>query len=340
MGTVVRRVIIIAVIAAAIFGMGYYKYMDSKIYYNSGAVNGNTVGNLYGKGLFCESNGVVYFANPNDNNALYRMNPDETEVTKVLEDRVFYINADDHYLFYSRDRSSGNTDMSFLNVNVTSLCRATLDGKKTAILDDTVCTNAALDGNTVVYFRYTEDTGTVLYAVDIDGEDKRQLSAEPLDPSCMVGERMYYSGVSNDHHLYVKDVGTNTDSNVLLEDTWMPTVVGDTIYFIDLSEGHRISKVNLNDGTKTVISQYPAQEYNLTGNTIYYMSLEADTDGMYKLDVSGGTEELLMQGQFNSINVTSRYVYFYDYFSGSCLHCSLSGGLPSTFSPEIELDKK
>ncbi|MDE7206260.1 MAG: DUF5050 domain-containing protein, partial [Lachnospiraceae bacterium] len=32
---------------------------------------GNTSGNLYNGGLFCESDGYVYFSNPYDSNALY-----------------------------------------------------------------------------------------------------------------------------------------------------------------------------------------------------------------------------------------------------------------------------
>ena len=44
---------------------------------------GNTAGNLYNSGLFCEYDGTVYFSNAADNGALYSMNVDETEVKKL-----------------------------------------------------------------------------------------------------------------------------------------------------------------------------------------------------------------------------------------------------------------
>lgn len=47
---------------------------------NSGYVNGNSAGNLYNGGLFCESNGTVFFSNPSDNHRLYSMNPDGSDM--------------------------------------------------------------------------------------------------------------------------------------------------------------------------------------------------------------------------------------------------------------------
>ena len=61
---------------------------------------GNTAGNLNNGGLFCESDGKVYFANAYDNNTLYSMNPNETEQTKLGVNSVASINAGGDYLYY------------------------------------------------------------------------------------------------------------------------------------------------------------------------------------------------------------------------------------------------
>ena len=55
---------------------------------------GNTAGNLNNKGLYCESNGKVYFSNPYGHNVLYSMNPDETDLKRLNDVGVASINAD------------------------------------------------------------------------------------------------------------------------------------------------------------------------------------------------------------------------------------------------------
>ena len=66
---------------------------------NVGTVVGNTAGNLYNKGLFCELDGTVYFANAYDGYALYSMNSDETNLKKLKSSVSSYLNADDNYLY-------------------------------------------------------------------------------------------------------------------------------------------------------------------------------------------------------------------------------------------------
>ena len=66
-------IIIIAVLVVVFAGLGFYSHQKSKIKYNTSYVNGNTAGNLYNAGLFCEKNGTVYFANPDDDYRLYSM---------------------------------------------------------------------------------------------------------------------------------------------------------------------------------------------------------------------------------------------------------------------------
>ena len=189
---VVRRIIIIVAALLIVGGLGYYKYINTITYYNDSGTNGNTIGNLYGNGLFCETDGVVYFANPNDFDRLYKMNPDETDIEIVANDSVYFINADPHYLYYSRNGNRDYSQMSFLNVNVESLCRMTKRNGKILILDDANCNALSLAGNRVVYYHYDSEDATSVYIVNIDGTDRKQLSKSSIDPRCMVGEKLYY----------------------------------------------------------------------------------------------------------------------------------------------------
>ena len=89
------------VITASVGGLIYHYQTKTK--YNESYVNGNTAGNLYNAGLFCESNGTVFFANPDDKYRLYSMDLDGSNLAKISDDTVMYINADSHYVYYVRN---------------------------------------------------------------------------------------------------------------------------------------------------------------------------------------------------------------------------------------------
>ncbi len=334
---VIRRIIILIVFLGIVGGLGYYKYINTVTHYNEDLVNGNTIGNLYGNGLFCETEGVVYFANPNDSDRLYKMNPDESGIEYIANDSVYYLNADKYYLYYSRngEKYRDNSQLGFLNVNVDSLCRMTKSNKKVKILDDAICNCLSLSGNRVIYLHYEPEEATTLYSVGIDGEDKHQLSSESLDPRCMIGDKLYYSGVTNDHNLHKFNLDSKDSAFVSAENLWMPTVVGSEVYFMDLDDNNRIYKGPLGGGDKTAITSFGSSDYNIAGKYLYYQSIKGAPDGLYRVDLESGEEILLMEGEFNNINVTSKYVYFADFFTERTYHCKLGSTEIGIFDPPI-----
>ena len=71
---------------------------------------GNSAGNLYNGGMFCEYNGKVYFANPYDGNAMYVMDTDGSHMKKLIATSVSNICAGGKYLFYFQNTSSGTAE--------------------------------------------------------------------------------------------------------------------------------------------------------------------------------------------------------------------------------------
>ena len=331
---VLKRVIILVVAVAIVAGLGYYKYINTVTYFNDPGTNGNTIGNLYGNGLFCETDGVVYFANPNDKSRIYKMNPDESDIEIVANDSVYFINADSHYLYYSRNNNQDNANF-VLDVNTESLCRMTKKNKKVIILDQANCNAVALAGNKVVYFHYDSEDATSLYSVGIDGENREQLSKSAIDPRCMVGEKLYYAGVERDHNLHSMNLDTKDSSFVSEENLWMPIVDGDTLYYMNLDENNRVYKNTLSGDDKVGITTYGTSGYNISGNYLYYQSIKGNPDGLYRVDITTGSEELLAEGEFNNINVTSKYVYFADFYSGTTFHVANDSSQVGLFNPPI-----
>ena len=124
------RLIIAIVVLVIIVGVIIFLYNTFRMRFNDTYVNGNSAGNLYNSGTFCESGDTIFFANPDDGNKLYSMN------------------ADEHYVYYTRADSGANEEFSFLHFNTHSLCRIRRDGfGEAATLDNRPCLFASLSGN-------------------------------------------------------------------------------------------------------------------------------------------------------------------------------------------------
>ncbi len=340
MRIIFKRISIIVIVVGVFALLCFVQYRKNLTYYNQEMVNGNTIGNLYGKGLFCENEGLVYFANPNDNNALYSMTPDESNIQKICDDRVYFINADSHYIYYSRDNNTEDgSQLSFLKVSANALCRIDKDGTDIKILDNAVCNAASLSQNTIYYYHYDTDTATTLYSVGIDGEDKKQIQNTSSDPRCMTGDKLYYSGTISEHNLHRLDVSTGSDSIISSNNCYYPIVVGDNVYYMDLDNDNRVSLMSLTDGSSRILSSYATSAINVYGDYLYYQSIYGAPDGIYRINLLDGTEKLLVEGQFNSINVSSEYIYFKEFFSGAIYHMPLGGGLASVFNPAVDIEE-
>ena len=88
-----KIILIIILLVLVVGGLSVFAYFKNKVPENPAGTVGNTAGNLYNDGLFCENEGKVYFSNAYDANTLYVMNPDETEIQKISTIGAVSINA-------------------------------------------------------------------------------------------------------------------------------------------------------------------------------------------------------------------------------------------------------
>ena len=92
---------------ALFIGLIVYNSLSDRLRYNKEGDVGNTTGNLYNSGLFCEYEGYVYFSNKADDDSLYRMKSDGTNVEKIHPDSVSYIQVINDYIYYVRTNKNG-----------------------------------------------------------------------------------------------------------------------------------------------------------------------------------------------------------------------------------------
>lgn len=308
-------IIFIVILILAIAGV-ITIYMGNRTKFNEEYVNGNTAGNLYNEGLICEYNNIVYFANPSDNDKLYSMNQDGTNLTKICDDIVSFINVDENYIYYVRNNPGASSGFSFLNVNTNSLCRINRDGRKDSILvlDSAPALYASLLGNYIYYMHYSDSEGSTLYKVKIDGSEQKQVVASPFFTCSTSEQYMYYNGVETEHFLW--RMNTEDDSKGMLYggNCWMPTVVKDsTVYYMDCDNHYAIARVDIATGEKVLLSNDRVDCYNVIGDYIYFQRNDSETPALCRMHTDGSEYEVLVEGNHMNINATSEYVYFRDF---------------------------
>jgi len=314
---------------------------DSITKQNDGTVLGNTAGNLYNGGLFCEYNGKIYFANHNDDNSLYRMNASDCSgIEKLHSDRVCYINADENYLYYSRMnhmREEGSASICTL-VN-TGLYRINRNNARNLhSIISRPCGLALLYGNELFYQHYEEGEGLSLHRVGTDGKNNTEFSSEALLPACVSKGLFYYSGVNKDHDLHTLNPVTGETSTVLERSTYFPIVKEEGIYFMTLGD-YAIHRYNPADGTSLKLISEPCATYNISndGRYLYYQVDRTDDNRICVLDLDTMTSTTILAGDFSQIHVTSNYVFFTDFKETTVYaYATDNSGVLSMFNPPVE----
>lgn len=308
--------ILIIIVILIIIGISIFFHLQNRTRFNPTDVSGNTAGNYYNAGLFCEHNGMVYFSNPYDDYSLYEMTPQGTEAHQLCTDKVSFINADDNYVYYVRDnlkKSRSDSSFAFITYAANSLCRINHNGKQSVILDNDPSLYAALSGNYIYYIHYDKETASTLYKVKIDGTEKQKLNSSPLLLSPAADGTLCYNGLDSNHNIWSWNSVNDTSSLLYEGNCWNPIDDGSYIYFMDCTNDYHLTRVEKNSQEKTDISECRIDCYNVYGDYVYYQKADIDNE-IYELCRKGldasSEEEVIAEGIYCDINITSNYVYF------------------------------
>lgn len=327
--------ILIAVLAA---GGIFLQYFLSRTKFNTTDISGNSAGNFYNNGLFCEYNDTVYFSNPYDGYTLYQMTPQGTQARQVSTDKVSFINADNNYIYYVRDNSSKtNTNaFSFIQVGSNGLCRIKHNGKQSVLLDQDVSLYAALSGNYIYYVHYDKENSSTLYKIKIDGTEQEQVNKFPLLLSPSEDGSLCYNGLDGNHNIYRFNPSSDTSSLLYEGNCFNPTEDDSYLYFMDCDNDYHFTKVQKSTGEKTDISQCRIDTYNIYGNYVYYQKNEKDDYALCRRSLDGSKEEVIAKGIFCDINITSNYVYFREFKNQDIFYQTPTNGAVNVTSFEFE----
>ncbi len=335
------KIIIPLVLAAAAITVLILLYrMNSRTFYNEDIVYGNTAGNFYNGGLFCELNGQVFFSNPEDENRLYQMTPDGREAKKITDDSVCFINADPHYIYYARDGHAKASDFSFLQFNPNSLCRISHKGGRSLVLDEAPALYVSLIQNDLYYIHYDTQSASTLYKAGIDGKKKEKVTNEPLLLSPGREGTLCYTGVASDHNISLWNPETDSGTTIYEGVCYLPIDTANDLYFLDAANDYHLMRLEKSSGNVAPVTDCRIDCYNLTDEYIYYQKNAGSDSALCRIRRDGfSEEEIVSPGNFTSINTTSRYVYFTSFKNPSLIFQTPANGPVEVESFQISYKK-
>jgi hypothetical protein len=313
--------------------MGFFAIRrNADIKQNPEGTLGNTAGNLNNGGYFCETADAIYFANPYDEGTLYKMNPDFTDIKKLSDAAIGYINSAGNYLYYYQKNSSAASSLGFV-VHVSGLYRSDLTGNHVLCLDKSDCDRVNLIGNKVYYTKAVDGQMTLcLHSITTSKKDPKMLTDYLLKPSSSDGERLYYNGTERDHFLYSYDLATDNSQLLSQGSFWFPVYYGGSVYYLDPSADYSLCRLDLADGHTTVISDQRVDCFNLSEGYIYYQVNSQDDPGLYMSRIDGSQRQLVSPGVYTNINIAGGYVFFQNFKTAMPQYmCPLGSVAVSTF---------
>ena len=277
---------------------------------------GNIPGNMQNQGLFFEMDGKVYFSNASDYGCLYSMNPDESKAKRITTMGAKYITGADGFLYFYMDSTKKSANVSGLGAatNQFGIYRCKADGSDQTCLIRDFCGEVQLCGEYLYYQLKTGDGS--LHKIKCNKKDESTVADEPISPVCYDNGIIYYTGVRSDHAIHALFTQNgDTESTVIAGANFFPVVQDGYVYYLDGLDNYKICRSNLSSGEKEVIATDRVDCFTMDRNYIYYSCSDSASPsmGLHRCDINGGNNYLLYQGIVNSINITSRYIYFKEY---------------------------
>ncbi len=315
MAKLITRVILTLTILTVVAAAGIYYYNLDRTYYNSDDEIGNTAGNIYNGGLFCQQDDMIYFSNINAGGKLFVTTDTLSSFQQVSRDKAVYINADDDYIYYIQSSSTKeNTKNNLMNYYNTGAYRINHNGTNLMAFTADPSAYLTLKGNYVYLQKYNVDYGLCLYRYKIDNTEERLLFKDAVIPTKAEGDHLYFSGNSKALNIHSMDLRSYT-SHPMLEGSYLyPIFFENYIYYIDTNDNNHLYRMNQDGSEPTKLVSQHCSTYNITssGKYLYYQVDNKKTKGIHRLNLATMKDELMLSGEYQQINVTKEYVFFQD----------------------------
>ena len=310
MATKQKNILIVLITFVIIAVLIVLVVLSGRIPLNGESTVGNTPGNLNNSGYFCEHDGRVYFANAYDNYSLYSMNANETDIKKLHGGATSFINAGGDYLYYVTAGNNNNDDTSSFR-GAYGIYRSKLNGKNVTGMDRCYVAAMQLCGNYLYYEKIDTKTSMSLEKIKIDKKDQQTVNPSAIiNPNCYVNGRIYYNGTGQDHYLYALNTANDRTSVVWEGNIWNPIYQSDYVYYMDVENNYRLCRYSMFNNVVEVLTNDRIETFNIYGNYIYFQTNSNTAPALKRMYLDGSSQEIVREGIYENINITSEYVYF------------------------------
>lgn len=274
---------------------------------------GNSAGNLNNGGYFCEDeDGTVFFANFYDHGFLYSMNADETNIRKLSDTKVTYLNTGGKYLYYYMPDSTASTGLGFVR-RVVGIYRSTKNSTQITTLSREPAETLLLSGNRL-YYRDASDKKTWKFSsINLAGKDKEVHLPYSINPASCHNGIIYFADEKENHFLCSYDTNTGVKQQLLRYNVWAPVYADGSVFFMDIENNYRLCALSLSDGEVRVITDDRVDFYNVTPNYIYYQKSSKTSPALKRVRPDGSEETIITEGTYRDLNATSQYLYFREF---------------------------
>lgn len=248
------------------------------------------------------------------------MNVDESDIKKLSDAMVSSINADDTYIYYVMSDVVSPSGMGGISVPMVGIYRANHKGKQAKCLDRVSGGVMKLLGNFLYYQRYEDNKIKTMQSLDIRTKESKVLLEFPANPAAAAETGIYYSGVTEDHNLYRYDLATGTSALVYEGNVWNPDARGGYVYFMNVADGYTLCRYDVGAGEVQTLTQDRVDSYLVCGNIVFYQRNSETEPALMAMNVDGSGATVIAEGNYNSLNATSKYLYFMEFGNESTIY--------------------
>lgn len=330
-------IIFVLVLILIVAGVCAYLYVNKYVPVPD-RYEGNTSGNLNNRGLFCESDGYIYFSNAYDANKLYKMKNDLTEAECIRDVPVEFINVHDKKVFFYQ--VPGGENQVFGLGGLYGICYTDITGNAGLNnIDKAIVNSMVLYGDALYYQSYDAKDGLTLYKAspNIKKKQKEQISSKKILVTCP------YEGVfltyNTENSYYLSFFNPDTDSIGLFDDVRAYNIVhdGNYLYYMNIDDKYRIYRYNLSTKTQEKITDYTVDLFNVYDGNVFFQRNSETEPAIIRINSDGSGEQVIAEGNYKNINCTSTYTFFYGLTDKDpVLCCPTNGGSASVFQPVLK----
>ena len=253
---------------------------------------GNTNTNCLNGGMAAVQGEWIFYCEPSDQNCLYKMRSNGSDVQKISDEPVGYINVVGEKVYAQARNNTFNvlcynaatgeliqnyfafsyyltvTDQYMVSADGTDHANIYLyrfsDGYQKVLLSDNSASQICMAGDRI-YYRNSNDNNC-LYSMDSTGSQIRKETSHSILSYNINNSVIYY--IAEDGFLY----STQQVAPILSDSVSCFNFSGDWVYYGNQSDGNRLYAMSLSDGSVQKLTDCSIEQVCVAGDWIFYQS--------------------------------------------------------------------